>query len=392
MAKKKHPEQDIRRGLEELQQSGIATDDLSPTIVPDLKKRLGKRREIDLAVVFALGKIVHAAAVDALTDIEKNTVEKEIRKEVRRSLFKLGQRGLALPQGGGQDAASRSQAPFLGFDSKPEIEAYMSPVDGEGGRLVWISKPHTGHGLQLIQAMLNDREGLLRIGGAQIPRKELRRMTQDIKEQHGAAMIAIPWEYADRTLYEGYEKAKSRGQSGLENFHELRSIIALGKPKEQSHPIYSKLDAEAVRDGDWREASRKLLDEPELRYWILTENWLHLFLSQLQEAQTSRLVLNPVQKEERFAVIVREAVKELCNGEFGKAFQRRMEDMALYFNETGRVVQAGLALAVALQVGEGDPGPFDISFLTGLVQKSFAISLSQQKAKKEEEPSLIIKP
>jgi hypothetical protein len=32
--------------------------------------------------------------------------------------------------------------------------------------------------------------------------------------------------------------------------------------------------------------------------------------------------------------------------------------------------------AVALQVGEGDPGALDVSYLTGLVQKSFAFFMS----------------
>ena len=67
--------------------------------------------------------------------------------------------------------------------------------------------------------------------------------------------------------------------------------------------------------------------------------------------------------------------------------------MALYFAETQRSEAAKLSLAVALQVGEGDPGPLDVSFLTGLVQKSFAVLLSQEKAKEEEDPSsLIVKP
>jgi hypothetical protein len=134
------------------------------------------------------------------------------------------------------------------------------------------------------------------------------------------------------------------------------------------------------------------LDEPELRYWILMDEWLESLFEQVQEAQTSRLVLNPAQKEERLAAIVRDAVKELCRGASGKAFQRRMEDLALYFLATGRPAQAKLALAVAAQVAEGDPGPLDIAFLTGLVQKSFAVLLSQRKARAEEEPSLIIKP
>jgi hypothetical protein len=388
LAKNKSHDEQIRKGLERLRKAGLAVDG-SVDLVPRLKSHFGKEKEIDLAVAFALGRILDSTAVEALVEIGKQTSDKEIRKEIRRSFFKLGQRGLTIPR----EASGENNPATAVFGRATDIEAYMSAVDGGGGRLIWIAKPQPNHGLQVIQAMLQDRDGLLRIGGMQMRRKELRKMAQDIREQHDVGMISIPWEFADQMIYQGYEKAKARGQSGLENFHDLRSMIATAKPKEQLHPVYRKLDAAQVRDGAWREQSRRLLDEPELRYWILTDDWVQAFVAQLQEAQTSRLVLNPLQKEERFAAIVREAVRALCSGENGQAFKRRMEDMALYFAEMNRTDLAKLSLAVALQVGEGDPGPLDVSFLTGLMQKSFAFFMSQEKAKVEEEQSsLIIKP
>ncbi len=389
LAKSKSHEEEIRGGLTALRESGIALDAPSPELVLRLKTEFGKGRQTDLAVIFSLGKIFDVAALDALGEIERRTSDKDLKKEIKRALFKLSQKGVTAPEE--KSEGEKTAATIFGVE--PEVEAYMSAVDGGGGRLVWIAKPQPSHGLQVIQAMLHDREGLLRFGGMHMRRKELRKMADEIKQQHDVSMIAIPWQFADQMIYEGYEKAKARGQSGLENFHEIRSVVATGKPKETTHPVYRKLDAEHVRDGAWREQSRRLLDEAELRYWILTDDWVQAFLPLLQEAQTSRLVLNPLQKEERFNAIVRDAVKTLCSGENGRAFQRRMEDMALYFLETKRADQAKLALAVALQVGEGDPGPLDVSFLTGLVQKSFAFFISQEKAKKEEEQeSLIIKP
>jgi hypothetical protein len=388
LAKKKSHEDEIRSGLAALRNLGIAVDAPAPDLVPQLKTQFGRGRETDLAVIFALGKIFDPAAVEALGEIDRQTTDKDLKKEIKRSRFKLAQKGLVAPQ---EKAADSKPAAI--FERVSDVEASMSAVDGGGGRLIWITKPQPNHGLQVIQAMLHDREGLLRFGGMHMRRKELRKMADEIKQQHGISMISIPWEFADQIVYEGYERAKARGQSGLENFHEVRSIIATGKPKEQAHPIYRRLDADQAREGPWRELSRRLLDEPELRYWILTDDWVRAILPQLEEAQTSRLVLNPLQKEERFNAIVREAVKTLCSGENGQAFKRRMEDMALYFLETNRADAAKLALAVALQVGEADPGLLDISFLTGLVQKSFAFFMSQEKAKREEEQSsLIIKP
>jgi hypothetical protein len=388
LAKKKSPDEEIRRGLEALQQAGLTFDNAGTAILPRLEEEFGKAGHTDLAIVFVLGKIADPAAVAALLRIEKEARDKNLKKEIRRSLFKLSQKGLTIPE----DKSGEEKPPIFTLARTSDIKAYMSAVDGAGGRLLWIVKPQPGHGLQTIQAMINDREGLQRVGRAQVPRKELRNMAQEIKKQHGITMIAVPWEYADSMLYESFEKAKAAGRSGLENFHELRSIVGTGKPKTQEHPIYRRLRSEDARQGAWRELSRRLLDEPEFRFWILDADWLAPFLGQLQDAQSSRLVLNPMQKEERLAGIVRDTVKMLCAGEVGKIMQRRLEDMALYLLETARTETAKLALAVAAQVQDGDPGPLDISFLTGLAQKSFAFHLSQQKSKAEEEPSFIVKP
>jgi hypothetical protein len=385
LAKKKPADEEIRRGLAELSRAGVSLDDASPGLVPRLQEFALGGRPGALAAVFLLGKIADPMAVGALDAVDRAITDKDLKKEIKRSLFKLSQRGLALPH-----RAPEVAAPV--FSRAPDVEAYMSAVDGAGGRLIWIAKPQPGRGLHALQAMVSDREGLERVGGGQIPRKELRRMAREIEDQHGMTMIAVPWEYADTVVYEAFEKAKGRGMSGLDNFQAVRAAITSRKPEFSSHPVYQKIQSPDVRQGAWRERSRLLLDEPEFRFWILDPDWMQPFVRDLQEAQTSRLVLNPVQKEERLAGIVRDAVKDLCSGDTGRIFRRRMEDMALYLLETGRPAVAELALAVALQVGEGGPGPLDISFLTGLVQKSFAFYLSQEKTKAEEEPSLIVKP
>ena len=392
MAKKDLHDERLEKGLKALLAEGIAPkiaiDAPTSESIEVLKSAIGKSAETDIAAIFLLGKIAARESLDLIREIDKTATDKDVKKEIKRALFKLAQKGVAIA-----DVTASEKKPAALFERTPDIEAYMSAVDGGGGRLVWIAKTQPNHGLQVIQAMLHEREGLLRFGGVHMKRKELRGMADEIKQQHGVSMIAIPWEFADQMIYDGYEKAKARGQSGLENFHELRSLIGTGKPKPISHPIYAKLGSGDLRDGPWRELSRRLLDEPELRYWVLIDDWVKGYLSQIEDARSSPLVLNQVQKEERLAAIVRDAVKTLCAGDTGKAFKQRMEDTALYFHETQRVDLAKLALAVAQQVGEGDPGPLDISFLTGLVQKSFAFFMSQQKAQKEEaESSLIIKP
>lgn len=386
MAREKSSDALIARGLQKLQDAGLPADNGRADRIGWLKEHVGSDQETDLAIVYLLGKTADPRAVDELLEIEKSAADKALKKEIRRSLFKLGQRGLKVT------ASPLPEARVVSLSATLEIEAFISAVDGGGGRLIWIAKPEPGHGLYVIQAMINDRVGLQRVGAAQVKRKELRRMADEIKADHGIEMVPVPWEYADEALYHAYEKGKGQAGSGTERFHEIRGVLFSARPKPQEHPIYRVLDSKAVREGAWRELSRRLLDEPELRYWLADQDWVQPFFSQIQEAQSSRLVLNPMQKEERLAAIVRDAVKETSNGEPGTIMRRRLEDMAFYFVRTGREDSAKLALAVALQIGDGGPGPLDVSFLTGLVQKTFSVYLSEEKSKATEEPSLIFKP
>ncbi len=387
MAKKKSNEEEIHRGLEQLQGLGVTVDKPSPSLVPILSDQIGKGRETDLAVIFLLGRIVDPPSLEALNNLEKTATDKEIKKEIRRSVFKLSQKGISAPLSKTvEDLAQRRD-----FNMGPEIEGYLSSVDGAGGRLVWLVKPQMGSGIQWLRGMISDREGLMQVGGNRVRRKELRHMAREIKENHSVTMISVPWSYIDQVLYEGYEMAKGLGRSGIEEFTTLRTVYNSSKPTPLPHPIYNRLSSEGIRTGNWRELSKKLLEEAEFRPWVLDEDWMNPHLERLQEAQESRLVLNEFQKEERSATIVRETVKSLFSEEIGRLFQRRMEDMALYFLETNREEQAKLALAVALQLGDEDLGGLDISFLTGLIQKSLGFYTAQAKSEPEES-SLIVKP
>jgi hypothetical protein len=387
MAKKDAREETLKRGMARLREWGVDTDNVAPAAVVSLAAHLEKSHDTDFAVAFLLGRVADAAAVAALTELERTTASKDIKREARRSLFKLEQRGLAVPRNETAAAPAR-----IALNLGPEIEGYLCLIDGAGDRLAWLVRPQAGGGLLLLQGMVSDRAGLLRAGGAALSRKELRARMQEIKDDRGIAMTPAPWEYIDLVLYEAYEKAKSLGQGATAEFSTMRAAFNPMKPKAAPHPIYSRLSSDGAGSENWRARSRRLLDEPEFRFWILDEDWMKPYFERIEEARGSRLVLNEIQKEERFSAIVRDAAREIFAGESGAIFRRRMEDMALSLLESGRKEEAELAFAVARQLAAGEIGALDISFLTGLVQKSVAYYLSQAKEKAAEAPSFIVKP
>jgi hypothetical protein len=80
LAKKKSHEEEIRRGIEYLRQSGLKFDDVSPAFVPRLEEQWGTGRETDLAIVFSLGKIADSAAAAALLRMERGAQDKDLKK------------------------------------------------------------------------------------------------------------------------------------------------------------------------------------------------------------------------------------------------------------------------------------------------------------------------
>ena len=386
MAKKEARDAALKRGLDRLREAGVDITNAAAAPVDSLITRIGQDAETDFAIAFLLGRYADPAAVEALLNIEKSAASKDLKREARRSLFKLEQKGLSVRR---PEEAEASRRPVILGGS--DIEGYLCVMDGAGDRLVWLLRPQAGGGLQLLQAAVSDRSGLLRAGGTVIKRKEVRAQAEEIKKDRGIAMAAVPWEYADKVVYDAYEKSKASGQK-TGQFSTMRAAFNPMKPKEVTHPIYARLTKEEARAQDWRSRSRRLLDEPEFRFWILDEDWMSPYVSQVAAAQESRLVLNDTQKEERIASIVRDAARNIFSGESGGIFARRLEDMALCLLASDRKDAARLCFAVALQLAEGEMGLLDISFLTGIVQKSLAFYLAQAKQKAEEEPSLIVKP
>ncbi|HKA32835.1 MAG TPA: hypothetical protein VKH64_06455, partial [Candidatus Binatia bacterium] len=131
MAKKDAREAALKRGLEDLQRAGFDQAALAATSIEPLTRRIGENAAVDLAVAFLLGRVADTAAVDALIKIERGATAKELKREARRSLFKLEQRGLTVAR---EDASADRRPTVVPLS---EIEGYLSIIDGAGDRLVW---------------------------------------------------------------------------------------------------------------------------------------------------------------------------------------------------------------------------------------------------------------
>ena len=389
MARQNARQKTIRSGLEGLRSDGLETESPDAAMVGPLVQRFGTDPDASMAVAYVLGRIRDAVSVEALKSLEGRAGSKEIRREIRRSLFKLDQAGLVPAE---TETAEPAEA-GANFSLAPEIEGFLSSVTGGGSRMVILTRPQPGGGLLVMQAAVNDRRGLERLGGNVIRRKELRQMMEDMKAQLGVSMTPVPWEYADWLVHEAYQKVTESPGEGVSDYPRLRTQLTAAKPAPRSHPVFDLVAAESVGSTTPSEVSEKLLEEPEFRTWFVEKDLLEPYLGRLEETEQSRIVLNPMQKEERFRGIVREAVQGIFLGEdTAPAFEGRLEDAALHLHASGQEEKARTVLGVALAIRRGDLGSLGVPLLEALVMRSLGLHKAQEKQEAEEEPSLIVKP
>jgi hypothetical protein len=347
--------------------------------IAKLRELKGTAGITDLAIARALGMIADAGAAAMLVEMEAGA-SGAIRREVRRALFKLKQHGIEAP-------ISTIAAASTGHDSDTEKTAMLSPIDGEGARIVWIVKPRVQGGVIRMWALISESEGLVGAQNAHLSRRELKSERDELERRAQVKLVDGDWRVADFIACEAWRNTPESRRGHVGNFLALRSeLIASPPPTELAHPVYAELAAEAAG-----EPSVELLKEPELLEWRLPDELLKPYVDEINQAGESVIVLSPVHKQERVNAVIDRATTELLTGDNGKRIQRRLEDIAYYLARVGRRAQAGWAAGAALRMRDG----IDVTkvvFFQSFIRTQLGTVAAAEQQKAEEEPRLIMTP
>lgn len=354
----------------------------------DLEHRIGQDAAADLALAALLGDLSQPEAAQLLVTWEDKAADKSLRREIRRSLYKLAQKGVQVAR-----PAQESARPIF---TPVEPEGYLSAMDGYGDRLVWLVKLRVGGGLHYLSALVNEPEGLRYVEGAEVTRKAIHQMREDLSTHHHITMIEAPWQYCDFLMYEGYERVHARdGREDIESYPALRSHLLSSPARPVEVPLPPTLSQEAFAANEALLAtSAQLFAELELQRWFLDSTQVHPYIAQITQVQESPLILNRYQQQDRVQMVITKAIDDLFSGESGKVYARRLEEMAFYLAATERPDAAKRALAVAFTLKNSPQGGKGIPFCAELVRQSIALHYQAERQKEHEEArgSLIMKP
>jgi hypothetical protein len=333
-------------------------------------------------LVHALGDLPTPAIATLLVRLEASA-SRAVRKEIRRALYRLRQRGVPIPEPVAPPAAAPARV-------AAEIEALLSAVDGRGDRVAWLLRPLDTGGALLVAAQLNEPAGLRDVHAVEVARKALRATRDRLEKESGLKLVPADWHVVDALLVEGHERAA--GSERDRDYLRVRPRLTREPPRSPAEPVSRRVAPPAPDEVDALVAgSAALLDEPEFRTWWPTADALAPIIAEIGALRDSPIVVSPGAQEERLRVVLRHAAETLLPPAVAA---RRLEATAYVLAETGRSAPARQALAVATVLRERPAAAADVPFVAVYVERAVGALLAETTARREEEQrsSLVVTP
>lgn len=330
--------------------------------VDSLAGAIGRDRDADMSIADRLGRIASTEAATTLQRLE-SSADKLVRKEAKRSLYRLEQKGITV-------APAPSEAPVR-REIEPSIGGYVSAVDGNGDQLVWLTRSQGGVLFHAF-AVINDPDGLKEVDLAETTRRGLRAMRSDLEQRHGVGLVEVDWQYADFLIDRAFRTAKEQGRSGGD-YPGIRARFTREPVVDGTSYVRDRIGAASVTaDPEHLVQSETLLQQPELRSLLFRMEDVESYIEDWIGIVDSPLVLSDDQKRERIDELGERAVADLFGGEAKAMWVRRVESLALVFHESKRFAQAKQALAAALALEGSERGGVGVPVLEALTRTCLA--------------------
>lgn len=373
--------------LQELQELDVRGEPLERSL-QEIRSHLGASPEKDLAIVDLMGGVPTERMARLLRSLLDAVSDRRVIKEIRRSLYRIEQRGIHIEP----DAEERRETPVLHPPAEEKAKGLVSTIDSEGSQIVFLTIPRRPKGLYLVQGIVNDTRGLIDFDRVETTKRGFREFYQSLNERGEFTIVEVDPGHCRFLIEQAAHLIEQRGESPpaayVSSKRDLQRLELM-----EGGPALRFLDPEEIeRDATLLRKSADLFQFEPFSSWFLSQEEVQEHAELIEEAEESRLVLNPAQKEARLQQAYRRALSALFPEERRQLYRRRLEEMAYVLLKEGNTDRARIALAASLDL-RSDFAPLDPNpFLLGLVTRSIYNIIARDMEKKKAEPSLIVKP
>ena len=376
------------QALIETIKSDIQNDKSEEEVTQSLLPLFGKNPEFDEQVADRLSTIPDVKIAKVLQKMLQVCNEKRVRKNIKRSLYRLKSKGVAV-----EEIPPRREESILRPLQAEPPKGFGGGFDFLGQRFLLLAVPHAGRGWTVMQGVISDTEGLIDFSGEEMTRKGFKEFFEGVQAKSPFPLVEMEASYVGFLFFQAHQHSLEQKGTLPQAYLRSKSEIERVKKDYERPLIYSFLQADAIAD-DERMLRRggDLLKADLFNSWRIAEDSIRPYADEVWEAEESKIVLNQTQKEARFQGVYQKALSELFSGERRLLYKRRLEEMAYLLYKLGREEEARISLAVAIDLEK----PLNLIqpnlFLFQLVTQSIFSLLAEVYEKRAKEPSLIVKP
>src|SRR3990172_8090763 len=335
-------------------------------------------------VADSLAGLPHERVAKVLQRMLEGFEEKKVRKIIKRSLYRLKSKGIAI-----EESPSDKGNPVLHPFQTESPKGYGSPIDSFGQRLFVLVIPHTGRGWAVLQGVVSDTKGIVGFSGEEMTRKGFRSFLQEVQEKNPFPLVEVEPSYVAFLLEQAHRLSLQKGSPPSQDFLRSKNEMEPIKKEYERPLIYSHLQVKEVKENERiLRGSGDLFKSDLFASWGIPEGEIRPYVDAVWEAEESKIVLSQAQKEARFQEIYQRALSDLFPEDKRVLYKKRLEEMAYVLFQLKREEQARMSLAAAMDL-EKPLNPFQPSpFLFQLIVRSIFTLLAEAYEKKKEGLSL----
>ncbi|MCY1045353.1 hypothetical protein OV208_28815 [Corallococcus sp. bb12-1] len=290
------------------------------------------------------GAVLEAAVLAghvALPEALSASTVKPLAKAAKKALYRLRSRGVTPPE------VPRETAPAAAPETLPTLVTVVSSTGQYGLLLPRVVRG----GVELLQVIASDEQGVLELTRTEVSRGEVRRMLKhaqqnrfgsEVSREEGATLLAeaAALNLSTRTPFPPDLEAALR-HHGVQPIHEPAPLPA-PEPDDARHAL----------EGDQLHAT------PEIAEWMPPDAHVQRLMEQVGALAESPLALSASQRQEQVRQKVLDAARAWFTPEVRQRYARRLWRMAAFFENTARPLQAAMARGEARRLFHGVEEPF----------------------------------
>ncbi|HBF42498.1 MAG TPA: hypothetical protein DDW42_02495 [Desulfobacteraceae bacterium] len=286
--------------------------------------------------------------IPLLSAIYESFEDKQVRKAVKRALFKLKKRGLSPENFSSAGHTARS---ILKPPQKDKHEAYVGPIDAMGNRAVFMSLYRSIKGVDSVIGLVSDEYGIQQFLFGNFSKKRTIEMKGFLSEEAGP-LVWTSLSHCTSIIESSYQHHLEIHSEPPADYLEVRPWLLEHTNLPDRPVIYNFISETSAPEETLTDSQlEKLFNHSLLESWLIDFKKLKPFIEEIQNIDESVIVLTDLQKSDQVRHIKERITRELFPDPMRGLWKHRFEEMAYVFFKLGEDEYSLLSLVAARIMG-----------------------------------------